>query len=332
MSITVLKPGPLTTVQDAGRGGHAAQGYRFCGAADGYALRAANLLAGNRDAALPALEFTMLGGSLRFDADTLFALAGAEMPAALDGAAVPSFAPCFAPAGSVLTLGGAQGGLRGYLAVYGGIAVPAVLASASTDLKCRLGGVEGRALRAGDALPVGASAEEARARWAHLQRRGAARPLGESGRRVLRPWRFRGEERLPLFRAVPGPQADAFTAAGRAAFVRGVYKLSADCDRMGCKLSGPPIETASGADILSDGIVSGSVQVSANGQPIVMLADHQTTGGYAKIATLCTVDVWAMAQMMPGQSAAFTYVSAAQAVDAFRREAAKLQRIKERMQ
>ncbi len=331
MSITVLKPGPLTTVQDAGRIGHGAQGYRLCGAADGYAFRAANLLAGNGDDTMAALELTIMGGTFRFEEDTLFALAGAEMPAALDGAALPFFAPCLAPAGSVLTLGAAGDGLRAYLAVYGGIDTPPVLGSRSTDLKCGLGGLDGRALRTGDLLPVGRSAGQARRRWEEICRRGAEKPLGENGRTVLRPWRFGGEQPLPLFRAVPGPQAGAFTAAGQAALVHGVYSLTADCDRMGCKLSGPVIEPKDGVDILSDGIVAGSVQISANGQPIVMLADHQTTGGYAKIATLCTVDVWAMAQMRPGQKLGFTYLTAGQAAEACRREAAKLQQIKERM-
>ena len=117
---------------------------------------------------------------------------------------------------------------------------------------------------------------------ADLRPKGANRPLG-TARTPARPWRFLGGRKLPLFRAVPGPQTDAFTAVGQAAFVHGVYALTADCDRMACKLQGPQIETVDGSDIVSDGIVAGSVQVSANGQPIVMLADHQTTGGYAKL-------------------------------------------------
>ena len=140
-----------------------------------------------------------------------------------------------------------------------------------------------------------------------------------------------GGRKLPLFRAVPGPQTDAFTAVGQAAFVHGVYALTADCDRMACKLRGPQIETVDGSDIVSDGIVAGSVQVSANGQPIVMLADHQTTGGYAKIATVISADLSAMAQLRPGEKLAFQYVTAAQAVAGARAQAAVLDKIRERM-
>ena len=167
-------------------------------------------------------------------------------------------------------------------------------------------------------------------RWQQICAKGANRPLG-TARTPARPWRFLGGRKLPLFRAVPGPQTDAFTAVGQAAFVHGVYALTADCDRMACKLQGPQIETVDGSDIVSDGIVAGSVQVSANGQPIVMLADHQTTGGYAKIATVISADLSAMAQLRPGEKLAFQYVTAAQAVAGARAQAAVLDKIRERM-
>ena len=301
MNLHVISPGPLTTVQDAGRTGYAARGFRTCGAADGYAMRTANLLAGNPQAAGAAvLEMTLQGGKYQFDGDAVFALAGADMPAALDGRPVPAYTPLLARAGQVLAIGAARSGLRGYLAVFGGVDTPPVLGSRSTDLKCRMGGLDGRALKAGDVLPIGAAPAMVEQRWQQICAKGANRPLG-TARTPARPWRFLGGRKLPLFRAVPGPQADAFTAVGQAAFVHGVYALTADCDRMACKLQGPQIETVDGSDIVSDGIVAGSVQVSANGQPIVMLADHQTTGGYAKIATVISADLSAMAQLRPGE-------------------------------
>lgn len=283
MNLHVISPGPLTTVQDAGRTGYAARGFRTCGAADGYAMRTANLLAGNPQAAGAAvLEMTLQGGKYQFDGDAVFALAGADMPAALDGRPVPAYTPLLARAGQVLAIGAARSGLRGYLAVFGGVDTPPVLGSRSTDLKCRMGGLDGRALKAGDVLPIGAAPAMVEQRWQQICAKGANRPLG-TARTPARPWRFLGGRKLPLFRAVPGPQTDAFTAVGQAAFVHGVYALTAECDRMACKLQGPQIKTVDGADIVSDGIVAGSVQVSANGQPIVMLADHQTTGGYPKL-------------------------------------------------
>lgn len=331
MSILVQSPGALATVQDAGRLGHAAQGYRSCGACDPYALQAANLLAGNEPHAA-ALELTLTGGSYLFEEAAVFALAGAAMPAALNGTPVPRYCPLYAAPGDTLTLGPAAEGLRCYLAVHGGIAVPPVLGSRSTDLKCRLGGFEGRALRAGDRLPVGCTQGQAADYWIAVRQRHADHPLGEvSARHPTRAWRFVGGQRLPLVRAVPGPQAERFSAAAHAALLHGCYTLTADSDRMGCKLQGPALEAPQGVDILSDGIVAGSVQVSANGQPIVMLADHQTTGGYAKIATVMGADLPTLAQLRPGDALCFDYVTPAQAVQAARKQGATLQQIRERM-
>lgn len=330
MSLAVLDPGPLTTVQDLGRAGFAAQGFRSCGAADRYAAQLANLLVGN-DPAAAVLETTLRGPRLRFVTDAVFALAGAQTQAALDGSPVPFFAPCFAPAGSTLTMGAASTGLRSYLAVWGGIGSMPVRGSRSTDLACHLGGFGGRALHAGDTVPLQASGQQAQARWYTIRRTGADHPLQEQTvRQGGGGWRLYGPDRLPLLRAVPGPQSAAFTPAARDAFVRGVYHLTPDCNRMACKLQGPALETVAGSDILSDGIVDGSVQVAGNGQPMVMLADHQTTGGYAKIATVISADLPVLAQLRPGQAVTFTWTDPARAVAAARRQAALLQQVKER--
>ena len=173
MNLHVISPGPLTTVQDAGRTGYAAWGFRTCGAADGYAMRTANLLAGNPQAAGAAvLEMTLQGGKYQFDGDTVFALAGADMPAALDGRPVPAYTPLLARAGQVLAIGAARSGLRGYLAVFGGVDTPPVLGSRSTDLKCRMGGLDGRALKAGDVLPIGAAPAMVEQRWQQICAKG----------------------------------------------------------------------------------------------------------------------------------------------------------------
>lgn len=331
MSIRVLAPGPLTTVQDLGRTGHAAQGYRCCGAADPYAARLANLLVGN-DPGAAVLETTLQGPRLQFAHAAVFALAGAEAPAALDGRPVPFYAPLCAQTGSVLTVGAAQEGLRSYLAVWGGIAVPLVQGSRSTDLACHLGGLEGRALQAGDVLPLAERGGLAALWWKKIRRIRADRPVGDAAVcRGARLWRWTGGNRVPLLRAVPGPQWQAFTAAGQQTFTHSVYRLTADCSRMACKLQGAAIETVAGADILSDGIVSGSVQVSSGGQPMVMLADHQSTGGYAKIATVITADLPALAQLRPGQEVAFTLTDPASAAAAARVQAARLRQVQARL-
>lgn len=177
MSITVLEPGPLTTVQDAGRIGYAAQGYRSCGAADSHAYRLGNALVGN-PAGAAVLECTLRGVTLRFETDTAFALTGAESPAALDDAPVAYYAPLLAKAGSVLRMGTAASGLRSYLAVGGGIATPPVLDSRSTDLKCRIGGLAGRKLAKNDFLPTGPC--DTRELWEKITARSLNRPIHDS--------------------------------------------------------------------------------------------------------------------------------------------------------
>ena len=228
MSICILDPGPLTTLQDLGRAGLAAQGCRSCGAADRYSARLANLLVGNAPGDA-VLETTLQGPSLRFETAAVFDLAGAEAPAALDGVSVPFYAPLFAPAGSVLKIAAARTGLRSYLAVWGGIPVPPVQGSRATDLACHLGGFQGRALRRGDVLPLAQPGNAAAAWWKTIRRRKADRPLGDAAARTgARLWRWEQDRQLPLLRAVPGPQWAAFTPAGQAAFTHGAYRLTAD--------------------------------------------------------------------------------------------------------
>lgn len=330
MSMIVRTPGLLSTIQDGGRRGHAAQGYRTCGAADSYAWRLGNALLGNPEDAA-CIECTMQGIVVECKDDTLFALTGAACEATLDGAAVPCYAPVLAPAGSMLRIGMAQNGLRTYLSVGGGIATEPVLGSRSTDLKCRLGGHDGRALMVGDRLPVGWTSEQAQDRWASLQASGADQPLTDyreqTGVTSLACWEG---ALVPRLRAVAGPQESAFTEAGLETFTHSLYTLSPDCDRMACKLRGAAIEMTHGADILSDGIAAGSVQVSSNGLPIVMLADHQTTGGYAKVATVISADLPAIAQCRPGNKILFTFVTPEEAVAAARAQAAMLQEIRDR--
>ena len=142
------------------------------------------------------------------------------------------------------------------------------------------------------------------------------------------PFRYSGEKRYVLLRTVPGPQTHAFTEEGRNTFIRNPYQLTADCDRMACRLNGPPVDMRKGADIISDGILEGSVQITSSGLPIVMLADHQTTGGYAKIATVISTDIPALAQLRPGEWATFQYVTAMEAVKIARKENKKLLELK----
>ena len=336
MAMEILSAGPLTTVQDAGRTGFAARGFQESGACDKYSMRTANLLAGNLSAPDRAavLECTLRGASVRFGESAVIALTGADMGAKINGSPAAMYAPVFVREGDTLTMDMASRGLRGYLAVYGGISVPPVMGSRSTNVKCGMGGLCGRALRDGDVLPVGKSARQAEKLWDKIGQRPGPPVLGPAdvwlrGEPALR--RYYGDSAVPVLRAVAGPQEESFTREGIDAFSRGIYRLTADCNRMACKLEGPAVETAAGADILSDGIVEGSVQVSSNGQPIVMMADHQTTGGYAKIGTVIRVDLPVIAQLRPGDSVGFRFVCPEEGILAFRQAAAELEKLKERM-
>ena len=292
MSVTVLRPGPLTTVQDEGRFGFLAQGIGSAGAMDTRAWREGNALVGNTRGQA-GLEMTVLGAQLRFDADTLCALTGADMPASLDGTPVPRYTAFIVRAGQTLTIGAAKSGCRGYLAAAGGIDVPPVMGSRSTDRRCSLGGFEGRALKAGDVLPVGAPEGDIYS----LAGRSLPAPVFESEVTVL---------------AVPGPQTEPFTERGLRDFFSCAYTVTPDSDRMGLRLSGTAVENT-GTDIISDGIVPGAVQVPRSGQPIVLMADRQTTGGYAKIAVVCSFELWKLAQCRPGDRVRFEAVTVQQA-------------------
>lgn len=293
MAMKVLSPGALTTVQDLGRSGYQQFGMPCCGVMDQNAYKIANELLGNTGNEA-VLEHTLFGGSYLFDSDTVIALTGADMDPALNRLPIPMNRPVFVQAGSILTLGLAASGCRTYLAVLGGIDVPAVLGSRSTNLKCGIGGYEGRALRQGDVLRTWAapfSSEEFLNRFPKK----AAYPLPE------RP----AYPSAVTVRVIEGPQNHYFTENGLHTFYSEPYTLSEQSDRMGCRMNGPSIESIRGTDIVSDGIVFGSIQVTPDGQPIILMADRQTTGGYAKIATVCSFDLPALAQCRPGNTVRF---------------------------
>lgn len=290
--LTVLTPGAFTTVQDAGRYGYQRFGVPVCGAMDMQALALANLLAGNEPGEA-ALELTGAGCAVRFESPNIFALSGADFSPRLSGKSIETGRAVLAQKGDILELGFAKGGFRGILAVAGGFDIEPVMGSRSTCLKGGFGGLEGRALRAGDRLPF----REPQLWLPNLPERTASRgePPG-----------------LPL-RIVLGPQLERFSERGVRTFLAGEYTVTPKSDRMGCRLEGPAIEYAPGCDgnIISDGIVRGSVQVPS-GQPIVMMSDCQTTGGYAKIGVVLSCDLWRLGQAPAGHKVRFCAVTQAQ--------------------
>lgn len=293
----VIQPGLFTTVQDLGRAGCQHLGIPNGGAMDSYALRVANRLLGNDENAA-ALEMTLLGPVLCFTADTLIAVTGGDLSARLDGREMPMWETVFVHAGEQLTFDGVRSGCRAYLAVDGGIAVPAVLGSRSTYVRGRLGGLAGRTLKTGDVLAAGTP--------------GRRRTAGLRVPAELVP----AYAQEILVRVVLGPQDDYFPDQSIATFLSESYRVTADADRMGCRLEGAKLAHRQGADIISDAIPWGAVQVPGHGMPIVMLADRQTTGGYPKIAVVISADAPKMAQVKPGDTIRFcrTTVEAAQTV------------------
>lgn len=283
----VIQPGALTTVQDKGRFGYQRFGMSPGGVMDRAAYREANWLLNNPEGAA-VLEMTIAGAKLEILSAGRCAICGADMGATLNGAPAPRSQAFAVSPGDVLQFGMVKNGLRTYLAVGGGFDVPIVMGSRSTNLKCAMGGFLGRALKAGDEL-------------AALPDRG-----GEA--RELTPQVYLSEI---VLRYVAGPQQDMFPLEVYAAFNAAEYVVSPQSDRMGCRLDGCDLPVPGGTDIVSDGIAFGSIQVANSGQPIVLLADRQTTGGYAKIGTVISDDLPLLAQALPGTKVKFLPVTVA---------------------
>jgi antagonist of KipI len=290
--IRIVDPGPQTTVQDLGRFGHLRSGIPPSGPVDVPAFVVANRLVGNADGAA-GLECTLLGP--RFTAETSCAIAatGADAPVTVNGAPAPSWTTVVLSPGDVVRIGAARTGVRLYVAFSGGLDVPVVLGSRSTYLRGRLGGLDGRSLRRDDVLRLF--------------------PAPVPRVRALPADQVPPIEAEPEIRVVLGPQADRFTAEGIAALLGGPYEMLPQSDRMGARMSGPRIAHTRGHDIISDGIALGSIQVPGDGQPIVLLVDRQSTGGYTKVATVVSFDIARIGQVKPGHRVRFRAVDVPEA-------------------
>lgn len=305
--ILVEKAGALTTVQDEGRFGHQAEGISPAGPMDHRAFHLANLLVGNRRGEA-ALELTLTGPELLFEKDSCIALTGADLEAMINGQSVPTYTALPVKAGDRLRFGRRKNGCRAYLAVAGGIRVPEVLGSRSTDLKNKLGGYEGRALKAGDRLPIGES--------------GNAFP----GRALPVP---RYEEKELVLRVVRGPQDDRFTREGIRSFFNYASVVTEKSDRQGIRLDREPLEFVTDGNILSDGISLGAIQVPGDGKPILLLADRQSVGGYTKIGTVIYADLPKLAQVSAGCRIRFVEVSEELAEELYLKEVKQLEKLEE---
>lgn len=301
-------PGMLTTVQDGGRWGYQGEGMPVAGAMDLQAFRLGNLLAGN-DENTAALEVTIMGPSLTvLEGEAIIAVTGADLGFQINGSAAPLWTAVLVKAGDSLSFSGPKRGCRAYICFSGGVDVPVVMESRSTYTRGAVGGFHGRALKKGDVIKCG----EPFGLWKKCE--------GLECPEELRP---SYEPEAPLRVIAPGPQEEYFTPEGVETFYKEEYKVSASADRMGYRMEGPEIEHKDAADIISDAIPLGAVQVPGHGQPIVMLADRQTTGGYTKIGVVCSPDLAALAQRMPGMAVRFVKITLDEALNLVREEARK---------
>jgi antagonist of KipI len=291
--IEVQEPGLLTTVQDLGREGFGPAGVSASGAADAISLRIGNRLVGNAEGAA-GLEMTLLGGIFMFADGAVLALAGSDFGATLEGKPVELWRAVEAKPGQVLRMGPTRTGARCYLCVRGGIEVKLFLGSASTHILSGLGGHEGRALRKGDVLRVG-----------------VARGLARNGR--LKKQAVKELQPRKVLRVTDGPQSDWFTEEAQKIFYESTHRVAEESNRMGIRLEGAVLPTASGGEMISEGVALGAVQVPEGGRPIILFVEQQTTGGYPKIANVISADFHSLGQLRPRDEIRFERVDFATA-------------------
>ncbi|MDD5912966.1 MAG: biotin-dependent carboxyltransferase family protein [Oscillospiraceae bacterium] len=310
MSITILNPGLLTTVQDFGRIGYQQFGVPVSGVVDPRAMSIANILVDNpEDEAV--LECTMLGPQIRFDAPNAIAITGGDLGPTIDNQPIPNYAAIRVEAGQVLRFAGLRSGCRAYIAFAGGLDIAPVMGSRSTYMKAKIGGVEGRKLQKDDVIKFRKPNPDLR---------------GLNIRHISPEFVPRLEYKI---RVVLGPQDDMFTEHGIETFLSESYIVTPEFDRMGCRLDGEIIEhKGESGDIISDGIAFGAIQVPTAGKPIIMLSDRQTTGGYTKIANVISADFRILAQLKAGDRVRFAQVSVAAAQDALLTQRAALKTLR----
>jgi len=292
-SLVVESAGLLTTVQDLGREGYGPQGVSPSGAADPIALRLGNLLVGN-EANTAALEMTLLGGSLVFPEGAVIALAGADFGATLNGQPLLLWTPHAVLPGMKLSFGATRNYARCYLSIAGGIKVPPFLGSASTHLLSGLGGFQGRALRKGDVLEIGAPTKSMRRR--------------KIAPKILETWRP-GK----TLRVTDGPQLDWFSEEARRALFQNTFRVSEESDRMGLRLEGPRLAAKNLGEMITEGVTLGAIQVAPSGQPIILFVEQQTSGGYPKVANVIGADMHSVGQLRPRDEVRFEQIPLASA-------------------
>ncbi|MCD7032767.1 biotin-dependent carboxyltransferase family protein [Metabacillus sp. GX 13764] len=314
MSMKILQPGLLTAIQDLGRYGYQKEGVIVSGAMDRYAARYANLLVGNPEH-YGVIEMTLLGPTVEFQQDCLISLTGGDLSPKINKQTVTMWKPIFVKKGSILDFGAPVKGCRAYLAAAGGFQIKKVLGSYSTYIKAGMGGFKGRAFKEHDEIPLAAHPDKIEEFLGKMNIK-EEDAFKEAAWFTEPPYEIQHDGAY-LVRVMEGRESGWFTEESRNAFWEGTYKLTSQSDRMGFRLEGAELQARFKKDMLSEAVAFGTIQVPANGQPIVLMADHQTTGGYPKFAQVLTVDLPILAQMKPGEKVKFIKADLAEAEKAF---------------
>ncbi|CDQ20489.1 5-oxoprolinase subunit C family protein [Halobacillus karajensis] len=303
--ISVLKAGLMTTIQDLGRYGYQKDGVITSGAMDQEAHKIANLLVGN-PIQTATIEITLMGPVLEFHEDSLIAISGGDLTPVINGEPVSMWRPIYIKKGSELRFGKPKKGFRSYLSIAGGFKVPQVMDSSSTYLRANIGGVEGRPLQRGDTISSGTLPIPSK-RFMKMLQPERKHLFNEAS------W-FVGPEFTTLqndqpIRVMPGREFDLFSKKSQEDLFQSEFQIDSKSDRMGYRLNGKPLHLLEQKNILSEAVTFGTIQVPPEGNPIILLADHQTTGGYPKIGQIASVDLPKVAQMRPGDPLAFEQIS-----------------------
>lgn len=328
--IVVMKPGAFSTVQDGGRWGLQKYGVSPGGAMEMLSYRTANMLVGNAGN-VPALEMTLLGPTLELRQDALVAVCGADMRPKADGRHLPMNRPVLVKAGSVVSFGASVGGSRSYLAVAGGFDVPRVLGGFGCYPAAGLEGLAGRPIREGDRLGLAAPGKGAKSFARHL----AALQGSESGSFIAEGWSVAvapsfAEDKHFHVRVLPGKRFSRLSAESQALLFERYFTVGTQSNRMGYRLKGPKLQLAEASEMVSEPVTPGTVQLPPGGDPIVLMADRQTTGGYPPVAYVISADLPLLAQAAPGDSVSFERTSLAEAERLYAEQQRKI-RLLERM-
>lgn len=324
--ITVTKAGLLSTIQDLGRYGFQKYGVIASGAMDTLSHRMANLLVGNTENA-PTIEMTILGPHIQFHQDTLIAICGGDLTPTINGIPVRAWRSVLVKKGAELRFGSARTGCRAYLAVAGGFSIPSIMASTSTYLRAKIGGFHGRAFQKGDQIFFHSPNELSLKMIKQLHTRMNNQPFIEMGWSVASDL-IPSLKKSPFIRVMNGRHYHLFSKASQEKLFTEPFKVTAQSDRMGYRLQGPTLGLEQAQDMLSEAVTFGTIQVPAEGNPIVLLADRQTTGGYPIIGQITSVDLSLIAQAKPGDEIYFSRVTLEEAQLLYLKREEKMKQLK----